>query len=185
MIHMRRLYPSVAVVALMVSLGGPGLQAKELTLEPQRVSVITCPTESRDVRTLVYFELPSRLREKKADFDNAFLIFRGTVADADFGMVEVFPVTTDWESAGTASWSSPWHSAGGDFSKDVACGSVTLKNEDGEKEVRVNVTLVVKAWVEGVLPNNGIMILGSQTDLENSGMKFGLNADGIRLKIVY
>ena len=182
---MKKAFLAIFVVFLLASLGFPALQAKELILEPQKVCVITSPTESRDSRTLVYFEMPNQHGGAKLDFDNAFLIFRGKVTDADFGMLEVLPVTKDWKSAGTASWSSPWNSPGGDFSGDAARASTTLKGADGEKEVRLNVTFIVKAWLDGVLPNNGIVILGSPGDLQSSAAKFGLKTDGMKLKISY
>jgi hypothetical protein len=181
---MKRVLLAIMAAVLLASLGAPGLQAKELILEPQKVSVITSPTESRDTRLLVYFDLPSP-NENKLDFDSAFLVFRGKVTDADFGTVEVFPVTTDWKSAGTPSWGSPWHTAGGDFTNNLARGSVTLKSANADEEVRLNVTLIVKAWVDGVLPNNGIVILGSQGDLKNSDAKFGIKPDNMKLKIIY
>ena len=182
---MKKAFLAIMATTLVASLGLPALQAKDLVLEPQKVSVITSPTDNRDVRTLVYFEMPNQHGGAKLEFDNAFLIFRGKVTDADFGMIEVFPITREWGTAGSASWSLPWERPGGDFSGDVARASTTLKSADGEDEVRLNVTFIVKAWLDGVLPNNGIVILGSRADLDNSSAKFDLKGEGVKLKIVY
>lgn len=169
------------MAAALVLTGADALQARELILRPERVIALTCPTDARDVRTLVYFELPEGLRE----VDNAFLVFRGEVEGADFGMVEVFPVTRDWKSAGTVTWESPWDSVGGDYSGRVARSSVTLKRNQGDKDIKLNVTLIVKAWLEGVAPNNGIVILPSRADLGNAPVQYSLPARDVVLRIVY
>ncbi|HVO76967.1 MAG TPA: hypothetical protein VMT60_03190, partial [Candidatus Bathyarchaeia archaeon] len=116
---------------------------------------------------------------------NAVLIFRAQVTDADLGALEIFPVRKDWQSAGPISWTSPWDSLGGDYSKDIVGASVALRKNAGEKETRLNVTLLVKAWLDGICTNNGFIILPSQADLQSSSLRCSLNQDGIRLKIVY
>jgi len=178
---MTRTIARSAVAGAIVLMATGILQARELILKPERLIAIASPTDGRDVRTLVYFELPEGLRE----VDNAFLVFRGEVEGADFGMVEVLPVTKDWTSAGTVTWESPWDSVGGDYSGRVARSSITLKRNQGDKDIKLNVTLIVKAWLEGAAPNNGIVMLISKDDMLSSASRCGIDESRVKLRILY
>jgi hypothetical protein len=161
------------------------LGAKEVVLQPKKVATITSPTSVRDSRVLVYFELPKGLGKSGVIIDNAALVFRCQVTDAELGMVEICPVVKDWENAAEVSWTSLWESPGGDFSKTIAGRSSSIKREWGEKQISSNVTFVVRAWLGGILENHGFIILPSQEDLAASTVKYGFDKKGIELKIHY
>jgi len=182
---MARKLLALFIVSIVVLGAAAGLHARALVLVPKKVATIVSPTDERDSRTLVYFELPRELSFQKNKLANAILIFKAQVADVDFGALEVFPIGRDWQSAGLISWSSPWDTPGGDYSADQLGTGVTLKKDAPEKETRLNVTLLVKAWLEGVIPNNGLIILSSQTDLGISSVKYDFRGDSLKLKITY
>jgi len=182
---MARKLLALFVVSTVVLGAAVGVHARALLLEPKKVATIVSPTDERDSRTLVYFELPRELSLQKNKLANAILILKAQVTDADFGALEVFPIGRDWQSAGLVSWGSPWDTPGGDYSADQLGTGVTLKKDAGEKETRLNVTLIVKAWLDGTCANNGLIILTSQGDLQSSSLRCSLNTDGMKLKIVY
>lgn len=182
---MTRTLLALLIVSIMVVGAAVPLVARELVLQPKKVAAIVSPTNERDSRTLVYFELPRESYVQKNKMANAVLIFKAQVTDADFGALEIFPVGRDWQSTGLVSWSSPWDSPGGDYSKDRLGTGVTLKKDAGEKETRLNVTLIVKAWLDGAIPNNGLVILSSQADLGSSSVKYDFRGDSLKLKITY
>ncbi|MCX5754235.1 MAG: DNRLRE domain-containing protein [Candidatus Krumholzibacteria bacterium] len=173
----------VLIAALVAVLGAASLQAKELVISPARVEAIVSPTDSRDSRVLVYFELPKELYDKKVVIDNAALVFEARVTDAEFGMVHVFPATREWQTEASIAWTSPQEKAGGDFTKRIAGKSVTLKAANSGKEISSNVTFIVMDWVSGRLTNNGLILVPSQEDLADSAARFAFDKGTLKLKI--
>jgi hypothetical protein len=178
---MRRYVVLIALLAAM--LGAAGLQAKEFVISASKVEAIVSPTDARDSRVLVYFELPRELYGRKVVIDNAALVFEAQVTDAEFGMVHIFPATRAWQTEASVAWSSPWEKAGGDFTQGIAGKSVTLKATNGEKEISSNVTFIVMDWISGRLPNNGLILVPSQDDLLDSTARFAFDRGSLKLKI--
>ena len=173
----------VLMVLLAAMLGAAGLQAKELIISPTKVEAIVSPTDARDSRVLVYFELPKELYGKKVMIDNATLVVEAQVTDAEFGMVHIFPATRAWQAEASVAWNSPWEKAGGDFTQLIAGKCVTLKAANGEKEISSNVTFIVMDWISGRLANNGLILVPSQEDLVDSAAGFAFNRGSLKLKI--
>jgi len=172
----------VVLIALLAAvLGAASLQAKELVILPAKVEAIVSPTDARDSRVLVYFELPKELYGKKVVIDNAALVFEAQVTDAEFGMVHIFPATRAWQTEASVAWNSPWDTAGGDFTQRIAGKSVTLKAANGEGEILSNVTFIVMHWILGRLANNGLILVPSQEDLKNSTVRYGFQKGSIKL----
>ena len=178
---MRRYVVLIALLAAM--LGAANLQAKELVISPTKVGAIVSPTDARDSRVLVYFELPKELYGKKVVIDNAALVFEAQVTDAEFGMVHIFPATRAWQTEASVAWNSPWEKAGGDFTQGIAGKCVTLKAAKGQKEVSSNVTFIVMDWISGRLANNGLILVPSQEDLADSAAGFAFDKGSLKLKI--
>lgn len=173
----------VLAVMLAALLGAACLEAKELVISPAKVETIVSPEDGRDSRVLVYFELPRELYGKKVVIDNAVLMFEAQVTDAEFGMVHIFPVTREWQSASSIAWDSPWSSSGGDYTTEIAGKSITLKEAKGEGAVLSNVTFIVMDWIAGRLPNNGFILVPSQEDLVDSSVRFAFDKGSLKLKI--
>jgi hypothetical protein len=170
----------VLIAVLAAVLGAASLQAKELVISPFKVEAIVSPTDARDSRVLVYFELPKELYGKKVVIDNAALVFEAQVTDAEFGMVHIFPATRAWQMEASVAWNSPWEKAGGDFTQLIAGKCVTLKAASGEKEISSNVTFIVMDWISGRLANNGLILVPSQ-DLVDSAATYGFEKGSIKL----
>jgi hypothetical protein len=172
----------VVLIAVLVAVfGAASVQAKELIISPAKVEAIVSPTDARDSRVLVYFELPAELYGKKVVIDNAALMFEAQLTDAEFGMVHIFPLTRAWQTEANISWSYPWEKEGGDFTRLIAGKSVTLKAANGEKEISSNVTFIVMDWIAGRLANNGLILVPSQEDLMNSTAIYGFQEGSIKL----
>lgn len=173
------------IVMLTAAVGSATLEAKELVLSPARVAAIVSPVDARDTRVLAYFELPEALKSGTATIVNAALEFDAGIEGAEFGMAYVFPVTKDWQSASSIAWDSPWSSLGGDYTMEIAGKSVALKSAKGQGRVRSNVTFIVMDWIAGRLPNNGLVIMPSQEDLQESATAFSFDKANMNLKINY
>lgn len=178
---MRKSIVLIVMLAALAAAANP--EARELVVSPSRVETIVSPTEERDARVLVFFELPQELLTGKLTVDNAVLVFDAQVADADFGLLHIFPVTKAWGTEQTVAWSSPWEKAGGDYTQRIAGKSVTMKAAEGEKKVSSNVTFIVMDWLSGRLANNGLILVPSEQDLLSSSVRYSLQKGSIKLKI--
>jgi hypothetical protein len=161
------------------------INAGQLNLEPAKVTFITSPENSRDTRVLIFFNLPNELKERGVEIEHAVLILNGQVRDADFGQIDVFPVTTAWAQTEAVSWISPWNEAGVDYTGSYMGRSVILGRDEGEKSIRLNVTFMVKAWLDGFIDNNGMVVVPAQDELHRTQVKYYFGEDDILLKIAY
>jgi hypothetical protein len=173
----------VLIVMFVAMVAAVNLEARELVISPSRVETIVSPTEERDARVLVFFELPPELLTGKLTVDNAILVFDAQVAGADFGLLHIFPVTKAWTTEQAVAWSSPWDKAGGDYTQGIAGRSITMKAAEGEKRVSSNVTFIVMEWLSGKLVNNGLILVPSEQDLLNSSVRYRLQKGSVKLKI--
>jgi len=161
------------------------LSAIELTIRPEKTSVIVSPEDKRDSRIFVYYNLPKELLAPGVEINWAIIEFEAEISSADAGMIDVLPVATDWKDSGEISWDSPWTDLGGDYAAGFHGTSVTLRNSDGLKKISSNVTMMVKAWLDGYLVNNGIIIVPSEDDLELFPIKFNIESKDLVLRIHY
>lgn len=159
--------------------------ANRVVLSPERIETIKSPEESRDVRILVYFELPDKLGSKNIIIDFAKLVFKAKVIEAKTGLIEVYPVTKSWKDLGSVTWSGSWDTKGGDFSFENAGKPVTAKSAKGRSTFRCDVTYTVLSWLDGFAPNYGFIIVPSSSDLANSDVKYSIETDDIELVINY
>lgn len=174
----------VMTIAL-VSMVSASIHAGQLNLEPAKVAVITSPENSRDTRVLILFNLPDELKERGVEIEHAVLTLKGQVTDADFGQIDVFAVTTAWAQSEVVSWTTPWNNTGADYTGNFMGRSVILKRDEGEKLVKANVTFMVKAWLDGLMENNGMVIVPAQDELRRTQVKYNFNQDDVLLKIAY
>ena len=100
-------------------------------------------------------------------------------------MIDVLPVVIDWKDSGDISWDSPWTNSGGDYADKFHGTSITLKSRDGLKKISSNVTMMVKAWLDGFLVNNGVMIVPAEDDLELFPVTFNIDSKNLVLRIHY
>ncbi len=182
---MKRLFISLAVLTILALAIAPSAQAKKLVLNPTKIATMTSPTESRDERVLIYFELPEKFELTKTQIDYAKLVFDAQVTYASMGQIEVYPMATSWKNNISLDWKSSWEKEGGDFSKDHAGKHITLKSADGEKSVRCDVTYIVLTWLDGTISNHGFILVPSQLDLKNSDVEYSIDTKGIQLVINY
>jgi hypothetical protein len=152
---------------------------------PAKVETITSPTDARDSRVLVYFEVPKELFDKKVVIDNALLVFEAQLIDAEFALIHLFPATRAWQTEASVTWESPWEKAGGDFTDRIAGKCVTLQSAEAGKETIFDVTFVVMDWVAGRLANNGLILVASKSDPAESSAAFSFDEGTLRLEIEY
>ena len=161
------------------------LNAVELTIRPEKTSIIVSPEDKRDTRIFVYYNLPKELLAPGVEINWAIIEFEAEISSADAGMIDVLPVATDWKGGVDISWESPWTDSGGDYAEGFHGTSVTLRNSDGLKKISSNVTMMVKAWLDGYLVNNGIMIVPAEDDLELLPITYNIELKDIVLRIHY
>lgn len=171
----------MSVLLVMIS----QLSAVELTIRPEKTSVIVSPEDKRDTRIFVYYNLPKELLAPGVEINWAIIEFEAEISSADAGMIDVFPVVTDWKDGGEISWDSPWTNSGGDYADNFQGTSITLRNTDKLKKISSNVTMMVKAWLDGYLVNNGIMIVPAEDDLELFPITYNIESKDLVLRIYY
>lgn len=159
--------------------------AYRVVLNPERVETIQSPKESRDVRILLYFEIPNGLASRNVIIEFAKLVFTAKVTEAKTGLIGVYPVTRSWKGKGSVTWSDNWESEGGDFSLENAGKPVTVKSAKGLTALRCDVTYIVLAWLDGFASNYGFIIVPSWADLINSDVKYFIDTNDIKLVINY
>ena len=184
---MRKSFKMLVLATIVVIIAFSFSQGKKVTVEPGKVTVITSPVESRDTRILVYFDLPQDLLEMKSiyGYSSAVLICEAQVTDAEIGELYILPVTTDWKSKGSISWGSPWSNPGGDYSVEHSISSVALISEDGKKEIKIDVTDIVRMWIDGTLKNRGLIIMPLKDELDKSSVKFSVDYDNLKIYLKY
>jgi hypothetical protein len=161
------------------------IYAGQLYLEPYRALLIASPENNRDTRVLIYFDLPDELGKTRVEIEHAVLILEGEMSDTDFGQLDVFPITKEWKNSDNVLWSSPWEKPGGDYTGNFMGRSVTLSSGSGKGIVRLDVTFMVKAWLDGILENHGMAMIPSTDDLSKTQAKYHFDQESIRLKVKY
>jgi len=182
---MKRAIITISMIVILASVISTAAEAKKLTLEPSKVMTMTSPTESRDERVLIYFELPEKLEISSTQIDYAKLVFDAQVTEAHMGQIEVYPVTTDWKTSETVGWESSWTKKGGDYLEEVTGKHLTIRSSEGKKSARCDVTYVVLSWLEGRMDNHGFILVPSALDLESSDVEYSIETKGITLVISY
>jgi hypothetical protein len=176
----------LACIALAILLMASGAEARRTILSPAKSAAIVSPTDTRDSRVLLYFELPADVMNSKARVDFATLLCKAQITGTDMGQIDVYPVTAEWKDRGTVSWSDGWEKPGGDYDAASLPSIYSLKSEFGEKEIAIDVTEIVQKWQSGKIANNGMMLKLSADDLENFGdLEYSLNKDDVLLRVFY
>jgi len=174
------------ISVLAILLLAAGADARKVTLSSVKVAAIVSPTDARDSRVLLFFELPPDVMNSKARVDFATLLCKTQIMGPDMGQIDVFPVTAEWKDRGAVSWSDGWKEPGGDYDADFLANSYSLKSEFGEKEIVIDVTEIVQKWQSGELANNGIMLKLSADDLETfSNLNYALDREKVLLSVFY
>jgi hypothetical protein len=177
---------NMSLVMLAVLSIASSVHARKAMLSPAKVTAIVSPSDARDSRILLFFELPSDVMNPKARVDFATLICKAQMLDADMGQIDVFPVAAEWKNEGAVSWSNPWKEPGGDYKADFLPNIYSLKSEFGLKEITINVTEIVEKWQRGEIANSGMMLKLSADDLENMpNIKYAFEQEGVLLKVLY
>jgi len=160
--------------------------AEKAILKPEKVATITSTEDSLKTRVLVYFKMPEKLKTAGITLDFAKLIFDASIADSEYGQIDIFPVTTSWKDAGSISWKGLWEKEGGDYSRDRAGKSVLLKQTKGKSRLRSNVTHIVQGWLDGVVDNKGLIIIASyESESKEKVASYSLFTEGVQLLIHY
>ena len=106
-------------------------------------------------RLLVKFDDLSSLSDKEILYAKCVVEL---ALDSCTGKVDLLaaPLTRDWDPE-SVSWLYPWDSIGGDFS--LICS--VWREAEGSQAAAVEflVTSLVEHWVDGLIPNNGIILI--------------------------
>ena len=181
---MRTKYIGCLVLAML--LAASGVEARKAVLAPVRSAAIVSPTDARDSRLLLQFELPEDVLDSRARVDFATLVCTARVEGAEMGEIDVFPVTTEWKNEAVVSWSDGWERPGGDYDGSFLSNIYSLRSELGEKEIVIDVTEIVQRWQSGGIANNGMLLKLNADDLENFGeLSYTFDKDEVALRVFY
>jgi hypothetical protein len=147
----------------------PGFSDNRVDIEVTDAGFITPGNDSLSSRLLFKFNLPSKLSDKRIDY--AEVVFKAKIDTLSrySVMFAGFPVTTDWDKA-TVSWSGSWTNEGGDYNDSLYEIGLIKARSDGV--VRFDITRLVTAWQQELIPNYGLIIIPVEeerkiTDLEH------------------
>lgn len=166
----------ICVLALWFS----SVYAEETTVTLTDYAVIEPDGQSEPARVLSKVTLPGGLSGKQIDF--AQLSFTITSLPGPYLEIEVYPLTTSWESR-SVSWTSPWQNAGGDFDYgDVALVAIT-----GGESLRghADITDIVRSWIEGRRTNDGIILVCSEEFPGDFQLELGNQQAPVDVEIKY
>ena len=181
---MRTKYLGCIVLAML--LGASGAEARKVELAPAKSVAIVSPTDARDSRVLLYFELPPDVMNSKARVDFATLVCTARIEGAEMGEIDVFPVTTEWKNEAVVSWSEGWERPGGDYDAGFLSNIYSLRSEFGEKEIVIDVTEIVQKWQSGEIVNSGMILKLNADDLDNfEELTYTLDKDELALRVFY
>lgn len=182
---MNRKCMAIVTIGLMLALSHSVTGATELYLEPEKVASLVSPEDGRDTRILIFFNLPEELLQPDVEIENAVLMLKGGITDAELGQVDVFAVMQEWVDAGKIGWSSTWDRPGDGYTIDYMGRSVSLGKEFSKSLVRLNTTFMVKAWLDGLIENRGMVIAPCRDDLNSTPVKYHFDEDSVLLKVSY
>ena len=173
------------IVSIIATISVSNVNARKVFIPPVKTSTITSPTETRDSRLLLLFNLPEDVTNSSMHIDFAMLIYSAQVTDDKFAQIEICPLTKEWKNESEIKWDGHWDNKGGDFSTDYLESSYTLTKEMGKKEIQTDVTRIVRDWKHGTISNHGFIVMLSQDDLSNFDVKCSIDQSNIKLKIYY
>ena len=182
---MKKTILSISVAIVAVTILSMGASAASITVQPDKIATMTSPDDKNETRVLVFFSMPEKLAGQNIHIDLAKLIFEAELTDADIAEIEVFPVTTNWTRSGSVDWESSWEKEGGDYSFDNIGEYITIKEAGKSIILQSNVTFLVKAWVDGSLGNEGIILIPVRYNDEDTKSKVSIDTSGLKLMINY
>ena len=182
---MKKTILSISVAILAVTILSMGADAASITVQPDKIATMTSPDDKNETRVLVYFSMPEKLNNQDIHIDLAKLVFEAELTDADIAEIEIFPVTTNWTRSESIDWESSWEKEGGDYSIDNIGEYVTIKEADKSVSLQSNVTFIVKAWIDGTMDNEGIILISERYAEEDLKTKISIETSKLQLIINY
>ena len=142
-----------------------------------------------DPRVLVEFDLSSIPRGARIRYAGLALTDNGEIPwDAPFVPVSIGAISRDWDPS-SVDWTAPssgqdWEEAGGDWNPDFSAYRVIVR--DARAPARFLVTHFAQEWLDGSLPNHGIIaMMEDVADLQDIAESFNARALKPSLKIRY
>jgi hypothetical protein len=111
--------------------------------------------EASDAKShgVISFSLPSQLRNGAVISASMKLTQVDTKSTQPVRSLAVHRVTRDW-STGSATWTTPWSTPGGDYAPEPAA-SVAIA---GNAEYTWRIDALVQGWANGLLANYGVLL---------------------------
>jgi len=129
--------------------------------------------------------MPDEVSDRDVEIDFALLTIAAELKGGTMAEIQCHPGTTDWMQDPVVDWETPWNASGGDFDDSVYfTGSYTI-NTEKKNPLSIDVTNIVRAWQKNLLPNYGILIKISVSDLEIQKARCKFDSGETSLKIMY
>jgi len=169
----------VLFVALLTAPSAVLAAAVELT--PADLAVISDPSYPACERLLLQYHLPEALQA--TDVELAVLTLEASFDTVGQQPVTLaaFPLNGEWTSS-EADWDGIWSQPGGDF--DRASHSAWTVTPSAGAELRFDVTLPVRDWLEGSRDNDGIIVMAGGEEGPQPSFDSGPVRDGSGPKLI-
>jgi hypothetical protein len=123
-------------------------------------------------RILLKFDLPGQLTEVTIDYAELLFHVVPDTGSSYIRLMGAFPVAKSWEK-GSISWSSGWDKAGGDY-LDSIYSSCRIRTSP-EELTRVDITSILQMWIDGIIPNYGLILIPLEDPTRLLELKPGSN----------
>lgn len=130
------------------------------------------PSQGSDYGRLLFkFDLLEQLNGVAIDYAELRFTATPDTGESYICLMGVFPVTKTWNSA-DLSWSSGWSNPGGDYVDTIYSSCLIRTSTD--RLTRVDITHIVRMWVDSTLANHGVILM----PLEDSDRFMKLHSTG-------
>jgi hypothetical protein len=176
----------LAAALVIAAIGNGDAHAKNAIVTAIESDAIVSPSNPRETRVLLYFELPEEILRPEVIIDFAVLSLSVGIKDAVMGQIEVLPLMTAWTELDNVGWFVPWSQPGGDCTSDgYAASSYVLREAQGIVAIPIDITGIVRSWLEGEFGNNGLLIKISESDILADGARLRMRRDDVSVMIRY
>jgi hypothetical protein len=125
-------------------------------------------TTSRANRAILQFDLSPVPGNCNVASAQMFLYYYGDETTVVSSSLEAHRITRVWSDA-SASWTTPWSAAGGDYS--TIASAVTTLSANAHGWVSWDLATLVSGWLNQSVPNDGVELLEANDNAGNMGRK--------------
>jgi uncharacterized repeat protein (TIGR01451 family) len=139
-------------------------------------------TSGNERRTLVHFPLPTLPAGSIVSF--ATMQFNVSNTSNRISAVNLYRLTQGW-AANSATWNSPWATAGGDYDGSTLIGSFPVSSTGNQVVSSTNVSSLVAGWYNGTFANDGIILISASSTRNNQNARISSSTEQLAVNYTY